>query len=239
MKTIYEPSGKAREYGDLALNIYSGCTNGCKYCSVPLTLKADRDDFHSSVSIRKGILEATKARLAQGDIKNRSIFLCFSCDPFPYGIDHTVTYDIIKAIKDSGNHVTILTKGVIDKERLFALLDANDKFGVTITCDNERALKYEPRAASVFDRLDYLGSAKFAGLRTFVSCEPVIQPEYIYFLIENMYKSIDEYKIGKLNYFKLNQEIDWKAFGKKCEALCIKRGVSYLIKDGLREEMNK
>lgn len=239
MKTIYEPTGKAREYCDLALNIYSGCTNGCQYCSVPLTLKKEASEFHASVLVRPNILMETKARLAQGDIKGREIFLCFSCDPFPYGIDHSITYDIIKAIKDSGNHVVILTKGELDKERLFGLLDSNDKFGVTISCDNEMAKKYEPHAASVFDRLDYLASAKFAGIPTFVSCEPVLQPDYIYFLITQMCKSIDEYKIGKLNYFKSKREIDWKQFGKKCESLCKSRGVKYLIKAGLREEMEK
>lgn len=25
MKPIYEPKGKAKEYGDLAINIYTGC----------------------------------------------------------------------------------------------------------------------------------------------------------------------------------------------------------------------
>jgi DNA repair photolyase len=32
LKVIYEPSGAAREYATLALNIYKGCTHGCKYC---------------------------------------------------------------------------------------------------------------------------------------------------------------------------------------------------------------
>lgn len=31
MDIIYEPKGKAREYADLACDIYNGCTHGCKY----------------------------------------------------------------------------------------------------------------------------------------------------------------------------------------------------------------
>ena len=31
-KPIYEPSGRAREYGELAVNIYTGCNHGCSYC---------------------------------------------------------------------------------------------------------------------------------------------------------------------------------------------------------------
>ena len=29
MKIIYEPKGKAKEYADLAINLYKGCTHGC------------------------------------------------------------------------------------------------------------------------------------------------------------------------------------------------------------------
>lgn len=35
IQTIYEPSGKAREYSPLALNLYKGCDHGCNYCYVP------------------------------------------------------------------------------------------------------------------------------------------------------------------------------------------------------------
>ena len=31
MKPIYEPKGKAKEYGDYALNIYTGCPHSCYY----------------------------------------------------------------------------------------------------------------------------------------------------------------------------------------------------------------
>lgn len=31
MKPIYEPKGKAKEYGDYALNIYTGCPHRCYY----------------------------------------------------------------------------------------------------------------------------------------------------------------------------------------------------------------
>ena len=39
MGYIYEPKGRAREYGELALNLYSGCRHGCKYCYVPAVLR--------------------------------------------------------------------------------------------------------------------------------------------------------------------------------------------------------
>jgi excisionase family DNA binding protein len=31
-RAIYIPGGPAREYAELALNIYTGCTHACRYC---------------------------------------------------------------------------------------------------------------------------------------------------------------------------------------------------------------
>ena len=34
MKPLYIPKGKAKEYGDYAVNIYTGCSNAGVYCSI-------------------------------------------------------------------------------------------------------------------------------------------------------------------------------------------------------------
>ena len=236
MQTIYEPKGKAKEYGELALNIYSGCTHGCTYCYAPAVLRRDKTSFHTEVKPRNNILEETKKRLAKGDIKDKEIFLCFTCDPFPNGIDCSITYEIIKAIKDSGNHVAILTKGSPDN-KLFNILDANDKFGVTLSCGTEMAKIQEPNAATPLERILLLNIAKDTGIRTFVSFEPVLQASYVYSLISQNGGLIDEYRIGKLNYHA--SKINWKEFGETCEKLCRDYNRNYIIKDGLRAEMNK
>lgn len=31
-RPIYEPRTRAKEYSDLAINIYNGCNHGCWYC---------------------------------------------------------------------------------------------------------------------------------------------------------------------------------------------------------------
>ena len=54
MKPIYKPKGKAAEYGEYALNIYTGCPHGCYYCYSPNVLRKDRNVFHSEVEPRKG-----------------------------------------------------------------------------------------------------------------------------------------------------------------------------------------
>lgn len=61
MKPIYEPKGKAKEYGDLAINIYTICPHRCYYCFGPAVPHRDKEVFHSHVEPRPGIVEAVKS----------------------------------------------------------------------------------------------------------------------------------------------------------------------------------
>ena len=53
MNPIYTPKGKAAEYGDYALNIYTGCPHRCFYCYAPKVLHKDKEAFHLHVQPRK------------------------------------------------------------------------------------------------------------------------------------------------------------------------------------------
>ena len=97
-------------------------------------------------------------------------------------------------------------------------MDSKDRFGVTLSCSNEIAKTHEPNASAVNERIEYIRTAKARGIKTFVSCEPVLQQSFIYSLITMKENIIDEYRIGKLNYN--DSPIDWKEFGKTCEYLC-------------------
>ncbi len=233
---IYEPKGKAKEYGDLALNIYTGCCHRCYYCFAPGVLHKEREAFHSNVAPRPGIVEEVRKQLEKEHITGKLIHLCFTCDPFPTGYDTSATREIIKLLKDAGNHVQILTKG--DGSRDFDLLDENDWYGITIsTADNNLAAVAEPGAIDPAARLMGLLLAKKKEIKTWVSFEPVIDPDSVLSMIGQYYQSFDKIKIGKLNYHP--SDIDWKKFGHDAEALCQKLGLDYYIKDSLREIMNR
>jgi len=234
-KPIYEPRTRAREYCDLAVNIYTGCNHGCVYCYAPRVLRKSKEEF-AEVQPRAGIVESVKRQIEREKITGKMIMLCFTCDPYPAQIDTTPTRDVIKAIKESGNHVQILTKGGCRAERDFDLLDSADNFGVTISGDKEDMKKNEPNAAHYLERILTLGKAKKLGIKTWVSCEPVYNAEEVYRLIEaGTY--IDFFKIGKLNYHP--SPIDWATFGAECERLCKKYGREYYIKEDLRAEMDR
>lgn len=235
MKPIYKPKGAAAEYGDYALNIYTGCPHRCYYCFAPSVLRRDREAFHTCVEPRKDIVPELRRQLEREQITGKLIHLCFTCDPYPTGYDTTTTREVIQVLKEHGNHVQILTKG--DGGRDFDLLDGGDWYGATISCDYPMSAEAEPGAVSVERRLCDLAEAKHEGVNTWVSFEPVLEPEEVLDCIKCYSYFIDRVKIGKLNYHP--SDIDWAQFGREAEALCRKKGLDYYIKASLRAEMDK
>lgn len=225
MKPIYEPKGAAKEYGDLALNIYTGCPHRCYYCFAPGVLHRDKETFHSVVEPRKNIVEETRKQLEREHITGKLIHLCFTCDPYPTGYDSTATREIIQTLKYYGNHVQILTKG--DGSRDFDLLDENDWYGVTI----DGACEYD----MYFGKMNVIGEARARGINTWCSFEPVLDAMNVLDCIQVFGSEFDKIKIGKLNYHPSN--IDWKLFGQQAENLCQNLELEYYIKDSLRREM--
>lgn len=241
MKPIYKPKGAAAEYGEWALNIYTGCPHRCQYCYCPNVLHKDKDGFHGMVEPRKDILEETKRQIDREGITGKTIHLCFTCDPYPYGCDSQVTRGIIQLLKQTGNHVQILTKNGLDAMRDFDLLDSDDWFGITWAGYREKDWRdegpeSEPGSGPIYRRLQALLYAFEKGIKTWVSCEPVLDAESVLNLIYEA-DHVDLWKIGKLNYHP--SDIDWKTFGKTVEYTCERLGRNYYIKESLRKEMEK
>ena len=70
----------------------------------------------------------------------------------------------------------------------------------------------EPFAAPTNERINSLKKAHDLGIFTFVSLEPVWNPNQTLELIDLTHEFVDFYKVGKLNYNKLQKLIDWKKF---------------------------
>ena len=233
MKQLYVPKGRAKEYGDYAVNIYTGCPHRCYYCFAPQVLHRERETFHCHIEPRPGIVDALKKQIEREGITGKLVHLCFTCDPYPTGYDTTPTREIIKLLKESGNHVQILTKG--DGSRDLGLLDGKDWYGITLSCGYTEAKKVEPFAATTNVRVLCLEDAKRRGVNTWISFEPVISTDAVLNTIVGAAGFVDKVKIGKLNYHP--STIDWAKFGREAEALCRKLGIDYYIKESLRAEM--
>lgn len=223
-------------YCPLAINIYDSCPHGCTYCYARSMAERFGKPWGSVTSARPGIVEAVRKQLTGMRGQGQKIMLCFTCDPYPMGCDTTATREIIKAIKESGNHVQILTKGDSESKRDFDLLDHNDSFGITFSGGEDVD---EPGAATSYERFCNLLAAKDAGISTWVSCEPVLNPHAVIDCIKEITcqypNAVGLWRIGKLNHRK--NDINWKRFGLYVEDVCQRLGVEYYIKEDLRMAM--
>ena len=62
LDVVYVPKGAALEYAPLAVNLYTGCSHGCKYCFAPACLHVTREEFSVPVA-RKGATPRGRHRL--------------------------------------------------------------------------------------------------------------------------------------------------------------------------------
>lgn len=179
-RVIYRPKGAALEYAALALNVAVGCGHGCTYCYGPGQCRTSREGF-MQVRPRSGDfltdLQKDCAELADAGCRDE-ILLSFLCDPYGPGMDPKVTRESLRIIGAHGLRATVLTKAGMAACRDFDLLAKYGfRFGTSLVWyhDADR-LKYEPNAATCWNRCDALKNAVREGISTWVSMEPVINP---------------------------------------------------------------
>jgi DNA repair photolyase len=239
MPAIYQPKGKALEYSPLALNLYKGCSHACTYCYAPAATFTDRALFSNPayVTPRPGILDQLErdARRYRGD--SREILLSFTSDAYqPAEAEHLITRRALETLKKYHLRPTILTKAGPLAQRDLDILRTipGAAFAVTLTTQDAReSLHWEPGAALPDDRIKNLQAAKEAGMRAWISFEPVYNPAAIPDLIHATKHFTDFYKVGKMNHHPAEKEIDWRAFLEETVALLDSLGKPFYIKRDL------
>lgn len=235
---IYKPTGGAAEYCDeFAANLYQGCTNGCIYCYVPRTLRMSKQEFHSKDIPREDILRIIEKDLEKGRYEGKHVFLCFTCDPYQVSeLMWDVTRETLKLFIRFKVIPVILTKGSLALRDVKLLQEAGAWCGVTLTLDNKMdSLKWEPNAALPEKRIEILKEMHKADIKTWVSLEPVIDPEQSLNLIDLTHQFVYMYKVGKMNYFRLPHKVDWHKFAVDVVARLKKYNKPYYIKKSLGE----
>jgi DNA repair photolyase len=238
---IYRPAGRALEYSELALNLFSGCGHRCAYCYAPMIAHRKPEDFFGNPKPRVtlGEIERSANYWAVRELprlnRRPNVLLCFTSDPYqPCEADSKLTRKAIEILHGASVSVTILTKAGMRAMRDFDLLGPGDVFATTLTCsNNENSLEWEPGAALPGERLHSLSEAHKRGIRTWVSLEPVLFPAQTMWLIQATLGYVDEYRVGMLNYHKHSDTVDWKVFGWEIKALLDRLGVKYMIKHDL------
>ncbi|APR79839.1 Radical SAM domain protein [Minicystis rosea] len=167
------------------LSTYTGCLIGCRYCyaQTPLTVlrrieRLPEVPWGSYVDVRVNAAEVLAAELAT--LPPAPIKLCpILSDPYQavearYG----VTRACLEMIRDApGVWPTLLltrSKLVTRDTDLIASLPAVWAGASIPTIDDETRRHFEPRAASIPERLEALATLRAAGARTFAVVQPLL-----------------------------------------------------------------
>jgi DNA repair photolyase len=242
LKFIYKPQGRALEYAPLALDVYNGCTHRCKYCYIMTSGKIHVDDYYDDPAPKAALLEKVESDLEKlRSVDNQDeILVSFKGDPYqPAEMDLRITHVLIKLLRSYEQPFTILTKGGMRAARDFYLVRGYDKarYGTTlIFLDQEKANEWEPNAATVDDRIKAIQVAHDAGIPTWVSIEPVIDPDEALQIVDALAPIVDAWKIGKINYHKeIEDQVDWIKFRDEMKRKLDKRGATYYLKKSLSD----
>jgi len=216
MPVIYEPRGKAREYSELACNLYSGCLHKCRYCYCPLILRKSLDEWSSNSKARTNILKQFENDAKKLFKTEKELLFCFMSDPYQ---DDEAAFIIRQALliceKYRFKNVQILTKAGFRAIKDFDILKRNGwKFGSTIIFRSDNFRKeWELNAPSIESRYEAVRVAYKNGIYTWVSIEPVINPDEALKVMQDLRGHVNKWKIGKLNHFpEIEKNINWNKF---------------------------
>ena len=237
---LYVPKGRAREYAPLAVNHYKGCSHRCSYCYVPTIppykfSKTARADFHANPHPRKNVIRQLERDCRKRPGRGERVLLSFTTDPYqPLDTEFRLTRQVIQTLHLHGYAVQVLTKGGSRALGDLDIFTPQDAFATTVTClDNQASRVWEPGAALPADRIDTLIAFHNAGIPTWISLEPVLDPDIALEIIRQTQEYVDLFKIGKLNYHPLAASIDWRTFGLAAADLCESFNVQYYLKKDL------
>ena len=145
-----------------------------------------------------------------------------------------ITRQAIQIIHSAGLPVCVLTKGGSRALRDLELFTSADAFATTMTfLDEARSLQWEPGAALPADRVATMQQFHAAEIPTWISLEPVLDPEAALAIILETHGFVDLYKVGRLNYHPLAKTIDWRQFAHDAVDLLESLGCAYYLKKDL------
>jgi len=243
---IYEPKGKAREYSPLAMNLYRGCGHKCNYCYVPsITRNSSHDIPEPRKEIKKNIIKDIKKYSSLFiDEKCPQILMSFTGDPYnPHEPELRLTQYALEMMDEFDLPVALLSKG---GDRALVDIDIfksikRFKYGASLTFFNETdSIKWEAGAMLPMNRIETLKKMYDEGIKTWVSLEPVIDPDQTLKLIKLTMPFVHHYKIGKLNHNKdIESSIDWGKFAYKSIDMFRKNDKLFYIKKDLLSFINQ
>jgi DNA repair photolyase len=204
-------------------------------------LQKNEDAYFGTPSPRKNVLRGIEKEL-QANPFNKQILLSFIGDVYCDNADNSqTTRDALLLLNGYKAPVAVLTKGVSKSLRdldVFKAFGLRIMVGSTLTfMDADKSKEWESGADLPEVRLQGLKTLHDAGIKTFASFEPCLDPAESLKLIERTLAddSVDHYKVGKVNNYKgMDKGVDWTAYLKTVLALLRTAKKQIYVKSGIR-----
>lgn len=230
---IYEPKGRAFEYAPLACNPWIGCVHGCKYCYGPASFHVKRENWNTP-RLKENFLDRFEDAAFKLEGDQREILFSFATDTCGTPEQVAVMSNVLAIAENRELNLTILTKNPLAALPLLDTMAKNEwRLGTTICfISDELRKEWEPGAPNVNKRIEGLDAARNAGVKTWVSVEPVVDfHEGIDAVIVSRGRC-DLVKVGKWNHDARANAIDWKEFHS--QASDILHGHPHVFKHDLK-----
>jgi len=197
------------------------------------------DKWHSDVKSRDKVIEYFEKDAVKLRGDKRRILFSFLSDPYqPLEREVRLTQQALSIVHKYKLKSQILTKGCVDliQEDMGLMKKSDTHLGITLCfSDDEMRKEWEPNASSVNGRMNVLKKAHKAGIFTWISLEPVIDPKQALAVIKTAHKYVRFWKVGKLNHMKEDEsKVNWTKFLIDVEDILKKYNAKYYIKNDLR-----
>jgi len=234
------------EYGNYTMNHVLGCAHGCKYPCYAFMMKrrfgkiTSYEDWLNPCLV-SNTLEILDKEIPQLKSKIKSVYLCFTTDPFMYGYTNIEKMSLaaIKKLNQAGIKCNILSKGILPAK--LADYSIENEYGITLISLNEEYRRHiEPGAAPYRDRLAALKVLHEKGCKTWISIEPFPTPNLIEQDLSAILEAVaftDKIIFGRTNYSKevttyKKHRSFYNEQAKQVVAFCKARNMQFHIKKG-------
>lgn len=177
---LTRPTGRLRGNIDFALNPYQGCTFACSYCYAAFFAPEEeqRERWGQWVRVKTNAVE--RLRGMRVDLRGRTVLMSSATDPYqPIERRLELVRALLPMLARRGAHLAVQTRSPLvtrDADLFHEFRRA--RVGLSITTDSEEVRKrFEPRCASIEQRLAAAAELVEAGVRVNIGVSPMLPLE--------------------------------------------------------------
>ena len=161
---------------DYALNPYTGCEHGCRYCYAVFMKKfsGHKEEWGSFVDVKINAPDVLRKQLKKA--KPGKVSFSTVTDPYqPIEKEYKITRKCLEILLEYDFSISILTKSPLvlrDKDLLKEISDVNIGFSIAFLDEKTRS-KFELNSSSSKERLRALSILSEAGIKTWIFFAPI------------------------------------------------------------------